>query len=224
MCSNFRYGNDAMSLKGHEQNDKPVKSQVEDASQRRLFLQRAAAVAAMLALGELGQALPSPRFLRPPGGQEEKSFLSKCLKCDRCRSVCPTSVIGVVHAEESSLSSRTPTMLFHLGHCTFCNRCVEVCPTRALQAFEVRTVKIGIAKITDHCIAWNYGGCTVCQSACSYHAIRLDALKRPIIDPAKCNGCGLCEKVCPALVLRSYLGGTTRGIVVCPVEDAGGQR
>ncbi len=213
-----------MDFKDNDQDHKQGEAPSDNAPERRLFLQGATAVMAMLALGKLGQALPSPKFLRPPGGQDEKSFLSKCLRCDRCRSACPTSVIGVVHTEESSLSARTPAMLFHLGYCTFCKRCVEVCPTGALQPFEVKSVKIGLATITDRCIAWNYGGCTVCQNACTYHAIRLDALRRPIVDRSKCNGCGICEKVCPALVMRSYAGGTTRGIEVRPVVNAGGLR
>ena len=36
------------------------------------------------------------------------------------------------------------------------------------------------------------------------------------IDKEKCNGCGLCENVCPANVFQSYRTGVERGIVVRP--------
>lgn len=186
---------------------------------RRTFLVTAGSIAGMLALGGAAAIKKGHAFLRPPGGQNEKAFLSKCIKCDRCRSVCPTSVIGVVPAEESFLAARTPMMKFHLGYCNFCSKCVEVCPTQALESFDIAKVKIGAAKITDRCIAWNSGGCTVCIQECPYHAIVSDDQKRPVVDASKCNGCGICEKVCPALVLRSYIGGTVRGIEVRPLSQ-----
>jgi ferredoxin-type protein NapG len=175
----------------------------------------------MLGLGGVGRAMKSTDLLRPPGGQDEISFISKCLKCDRCRSICPTSVIGVAHMEDGILNARTPVMKFHLGSCTFCKKCTEVCPTQALVPFDIKTVKIGLATVTDRCIAWNSGGCVVCHRACPYQAITLDTLNRPVVDSAKCNGCGVCEKVCPALVLRTYIGGTVRGIEVRPTSQRG---
>jgi ferredoxin-type protein NapG len=206
-----------MFHKENESTDKAEETTEESSVSRRRFLKAAGSVAGMLVLGGTAATLKGKSFLRPPGGQTEASFLSKCIKCDRCRSICPTSVIGVVHAEESFLAARTPVMKFHQGYCNFCSKCVDVCPTQALEPFDIAKVKIGLAVITDRCIAWNSGGCTVCEQECPYHAIVSDEQKRPVIDPAKCNGCGICEKVCPALVLRAYIGGTMRGIEVRPL-------
>ena len=189
---------------------------------RRTFLKMTGGVAILLGLGAAGKIIPRKALLRPPGGQDETSFISRCLRCDRCRSVCPTSVIGLAHLSDSILDARTPVMKFHLGYCNFCNKCVEVCPTKALKPFDINTVKIGFAKVQkDICIAWDSSGCKVCISACPYQAITLDAQDRPVVDPQKCNGCGICEKVCPALVLRTYIGGDIRGIKVIPI--AGGE-
>jgi ferredoxin-type protein NapG len=108
-------------------------------------------------------------------------------------------------------------MNFHIGYCNFCNKCVEVCPTQALKPFDIKKVKIGLATVNKKtCIAWDSGGCVVCKSACPYNAITLDGQSRPVVDSIMCNGCGICEKVCPALVMRSYIGGNVRGIVVTP--------
>lgn len=186
---------------------------------RRIFLAAAAGFAAMLGLGIVGRAMKRKDLLRPPGGQDEASFIAKCLRCDRCRSICPTSVIGAAHVEDGIVDARTPVMKYHLGYCTFCNKCVEACPTQALEPFDMKTVKIGLATVhADRCIAWTFGGCTVCHAACPYKAITLDKQGRPVVDSGRCNGCGRCEKACPALVLRSYIGGTVRGIEVLPIS------
>lgn len=71
---------------------------------RRRVLQGTAAVTGVAALFALGAAVSaddaedlefSKRAVRPPGSVEESEFLARCLRCDRCRSVCHTSVIGM---------------------------------------------------------------------------------------------------------------------------------
>ena len=183
---------------------------------RRDFLAAAGGIAVFAALGSIARFSQSGELLRPPGAPDEKSFLARCIRCDRCRGVCPASAIG---GGEGFTAARTPVLNFRLGYCDFCAKCVEVCPTEALRPFDKKTVRIGLAEITDRCIAWNSGGCTICVEQCPWQAIFFDGLRRPVIDAAKCNGCGLCENVCPALVLRSYLGGTVRGIIVRPLKE-----
>jgi len=181
---------------------------------RRDFLTSAVGIASLLALGGITRfAAGDDECLRPPGAPDEKAFLARCVRCDRCRSICPTSVIGV---GKGFTASRTPVLNFHLGYCDFCGKCAEVCPTGALLHFDEKTVRIGLAEITDRCIAWNSGGCNICVEQCPYQAIVFDGQLRPLVDTAKCNGCGICENVCPALILRSYYGGVVRGIVVRP--------
>lgn len=194
---------------------------LETNTSRRTFLKiTGGAAILLLGLGGIGKSLPRKALLRPPGGQNEAAFIARCLRCDRCRSVCPTSVIGLASLADSILDARTPVMKFHLGYCNFCSKCVEVCPTQALKPFDSNTVKIGRAAVREEiCIAWDSGGCIVCVAACPYHAITLDELRRPVVDSDKCNGCGICEKVCPALVLRAYVGGNIRGIIVTPIAQ-----
>ncbi|MGI1659789.1 MAG: 4Fe-4S dicluster domain-containing protein [Desulfitobacterium sp.] len=193
-------------------------------SSRRTFLKyTGGAFVAILGLGATVKVLKREDLLRPPGGQDEAEFIAKCVKCDRCRSVCPTSAIGLANLSDSILDARTPVMKFHLGYCDFCNKCVEVCPTQALRPFDMETVKIGLAEVKkDICIAWDSVGCTICQDECSYDAITLDEQRRPVVDSKKCNGCGICVKVCPALVMRAYVGGKVRGIEIVPTSKRGG--
>ena len=100
--------------------------------------------------------------------------------------------------------------------CQHCENpaCLRVCPTGAIGPFDPDVDKMGVAVVQkDRCVAY-YQGCVECQKACPYEAIALDETGHPVVDAAACNGCGVCENVCPALVYRSFAGGTRRGIVV----------
>jgi len=184
---------------------------------RRDFITAAGGIASLIAAGCITRFALGDELIRPPGANNEKSFLARCIRCDRCRGICPTSVIGI---GDGFAAARTPVMNFRLGYCDFCGKCAEVCPTKALSPFDKQSVRIGLAEITDRCIAWNSSGCAICVEQCPYKAIVFDGQQRPLVDAAKCNGCGVCENVCPALILRSYPGGTTRGIVVRSMKTA----
>lgn len=100
--------------------------------------------------------------------------------------------------------------------CDFCMRCIECCPTGALLRFDPRTEWIGEAVIdTAHCIAFNkLGGCRKCADYCPFGAISIDGNRFPVVDSGKCNGCGVCENICPSSSYRSYSASTLRGINV----------
>ena len=162
------------------------------------------------------------QLLRPPGGQDEDRFESLCLKCDRCRSVCPCSCLTIATLENGVINARTPRIDFHKGYCNFCGKCADVCPTGAiLPGFDPDGDKIGIAVVDhDECLAFRGGGCERCVDACPYDAIDFSA-SYPVVDASRCNGCGQCEYVCPSNVLRSFSGSrSTRGINVCLEDEA----
>lgn len=186
---------------------------------RRAFIGLAAATVACTAAGGTAYALGTGEDrLRPPGAQDENHLVAACLKCDRCRSVCPTGVIDVASVDDGFLNARTPILDFHRGLCDFCGRCQQVCPTGAIGAFDEYADKIGMAIVQkDRCIAY-FDGCRECADACPFEAITLDAQDHPVVDPERCNGCGICENICPALVYRSFSGGNRRGIEVVTME------
>jgi Fe-S-cluster-containing hydrogenase component 2 len=45
--------------------------------------------------------------------------------------------------------------------------------------------------------------CNPCEAACARHAIRVGTpiTNRPVLDPEKCTGCGLCVPQCPGLAI-----------------------
>jgi ferredoxin-type protein NapG len=189
---------------------------------RRKFLQGVCGAGIMLGLG--GLAIPAKSaasLLRPPGGQDPKWFEALCLKCNKCLEICPTNVVALARLEDGLLLSRTPVLNFHLGYCTLCGKCVDVCPTGALKPQDPKTVKLGVAQVDEeNCIAWQWGGCTACKLICKYEAISLDASNRPVVNQSKCNGCGQCEYICPAVKLRSLKVGQSRGIVIVPLQGS----
>ncbi|MDR3763886.1 MAG: 4Fe-4S dicluster domain-containing protein [Acidobacteriota bacterium] len=203
-----------------EKNEKKSTTLEIKGVERRTLMKGLGCVGVTLALGPAALSLvpgevKHSKLIRPPGGQVERRFSSLCVRCNRCQEACPRHVIATAHLGDGLLAARTPKLDFTLGYCDFCMKCVDVCPTNALARVDKKTTHIGIAVILkDQCIPWQWGGCTRCFEKCPEKAIRLDDQKRPYIDPAKCNGCGLCEQICPATELRSYQPGQTRGVEI----------
>lgn len=172
--------------------------------------------------GGFARAFGSEELLRPPGGQDEARFLANCLRCDRCRSVCPQGCITVARVEDGFANARTPRIDFRKGSCDFCGKCIEVCPTLALVSFDETIDAIGVAVVDEReCLAYRATGCKACFEACSYDAVTLVENNRPVVNAALCNGCGTCEFVCPSASLGSYGGSNKRGI---NVEVSGGRK
>lgn len=180
----------------------------------------AAAMAVCAVAGVAARPLSaSADVLRPPGSLSEEEFMARCIRCDRCISVCPTDVLYPLGVEAGVLAARTPSVTYAAGSCTFCDLCRQVCPTAAIgtvDPLDPAKGRIGAAVVhKDRCVAFlQPGSCGVCVDACPYGALSYDAERRPVVDDALCNGCGECVRVCPANVLTSFSGGSARGVEV----------
>jgi MauM/NapG family ferredoxin protein len=158
--------------------------------------------------------------LRPPGAVLEEEFLSRCIRCFRCGDACPNRAIVALNEVNGADFSRTPKpaergtpMIFPRRQA--CMLCVDVetdellctaaCPTGALQlvkkdAEDIQDrVDMGTAHVdTNICYSFNGASCGVCVRACPFEgeALKAGFFERPVIDPAFCVGCGLCERAC----------------------------
>jgi ferredoxin-type protein NapG len=209
---------------------------------RRNLITGAAGAAVVLGMGGAVRVVGGTVPLRPPGGQDESRFIGTCIRCDRCRSICPRHAIKGCGIEDGIINMRTPKLNYRIGritsgytrlheaatpyeglldaegngYCDFCNLCIENCPTGALSDFDPESAWIGVAAVVPNlCIAFDkLGGCRKCVDYCAFDAITLDEAKRPVVHPEKCNGCGVCENICPSSSYRTFTSRSRRGINV----------
>lgn len=161
-------------------------------------------------------------YLRPPGATSEVHLLAHCDRCQRCVQACPYNLVQPRPLTLDFPTVGTPELIFKEGYCDFCMLCVDVCPTGALSYDAPTAENIGVAKlISDACVAWDWGGCTVCADVCPIeNALIIDEHGRPHVDDDLCDGCGLCELECPAPSLRAYEASTVaKGIYVVNRES-----
>ncbi len=148
------------------------------------------------------------RTIRPPGALPEADFLAACIRCGACLRVCVTHTLQAAGMDTGLIRWGTPVHNMRFAGCEQqCNLCGKVCPTgaiRNLPLIERQHAKIGTAVlIRETCVAWAKDRlCLLCDEACPYNAIvfrPVDGHKRPFVDESRCNGCGMCEAVCPVI-------------------------
>ncbi len=157
------------------------------------------------------------RLLRPPGVLKEDDFLKKCVRCGECMKVCLRSALYPAFSQAGLEGLYTPLLIPRLGYCEYnCTLCGQVCPTGAipdLPPAEKKRQVIGKAVFDkNHCIPFaRRMDCIVCEEHCPIpqKAIRseqvmmkgfdgrLVSVKMPYVVDELCNGCGICENVCP---------------------------
>lgn len=161
-----------------------------------------------------GQGL---RLLRPPGVRDEDEFLNKCVRCGECMKVCLKNALYPAAWQAGMEGIYTPLVIPRLGYCEYnCTLCGQVCPTGAipkLPTISKQREVIGKAVLDkNHCLPFAKKiDCIVCEEHCPIpsKAIRsretevvgLDGARKKVKEPYVvediCNGCGICENVCP---------------------------
>lgn len=147
--------------------------------------------------------------ITPPGSLSAKNMVQRCTGCQLCVSECPN---GVLRPSTDLLKLMQPTMSYERGYCRpECNRCSEVCPTGAIKPIsheDKSSIQIGHAVwVKKNCIPVVDGvECGNCERHCPTGAIQMVPLDEnneespmiPVVNEAKCIGCGACENLCPA--------------------------
>ncbi len=146
--------------------------------------------------------------LTPPGSISARNFARHCTACQLCVSVCPNQVLR----PSTDLSKlMQPEMSYERSYCRpECTRCSEVCPTGAIKLIdkaEKSSIQIGHAVwIKENCISSTKGTrCGNCARHCPVGAILMvpsdpedeHSVKIPVVNEARCIGCGACENLCP---------------------------
>jgi ferredoxin len=178
-----------------------------DVSRRAFLCSAGAGVAsAFLIPSNPASQLRAGKIIRPPGALPEKLFLDTCARCGECLRSCVTNTIQMSFLEAGLEGMWTPRLLMRHAYCEqSCNLCGRVCPTQAIRSLPMedrKYAKIGTAVLKkERCLVWAQDKlCLICDEQCPYNAIVfkvVDGMRRPFVQANKCNGCGVCEKVCP---------------------------
>ncbi len=198
---------DAISFSLRRRSEGRYRPQPEGFSRRNFFFGLGfGGMAIVLARLDPRYVKKSDRVIRPPGALPEQDFLATCIRCGACLRVCVTHTLQASGMENGLIQWGTPIHKMRLAGCEQqCNLCGKVCPTgaiRDLPLVERQHAKIGTAVISrERCVAWAKERlCLLCDEACPYNAIvfrPVEGHKRPFLDESRCNGCGMCEAVCP---------------------------
>ncbi len=131
--------------------------------------------------------------LRPPWALAEADFVDVCTACGACVERCPEQVLVRGAAGYPVFDPR-------LGECTFCGDCADACQPRAIDRTATDVPWRTLASAGDACLPRHGVVCSSCRDACPERAIAFPlsiSVPTPVIDPARCNGCGACVSVCP---------------------------
>ncbi|MCH5336151.1 MAG: ferredoxin-type protein NapG [Campylobacter sp.] len=155
-------------------------------------------------------------YLRPPGGEDEKRFLSKCIRCGLCVKACPYDTLKLANLLDSPKNG-TPFFEARKIPCYLCEDipCIRDCPTGALDKKYLQMdkgynqLKMGAAIVDSiSCIAHWGIQCDACYRACPLidKALKVElkhndrtakhAIMVPVVDNDVCVGCGKCERAC----------------------------
>ena len=144
----------------------------------------------------------------PPGARSLRHFYQHCTACQLCVSTCPN---GVLRPSRDLRTLMQPEASYERGFCRpECTRCSEVCPSGAIERITVEektVIQVGHAVwIKDNCLSAQGVHCRSCVRHCPAGAIQMVPMdpedktspKIPVVNEAKCIGCGACENLCPA--------------------------
>jgi polyferredoxin len=185
--------------------------------ERRVFLGGLAGGILLAKLFRFREPSAQARLLRPPGVRSETEFLEKCVRCGECMKVCLRSALYPAFSQAGIEGLYSPLIIPRLGYCEYnCTLCGQVCPTGAIPDLPPRQKKlevIGKAVFDkNHCIPFaKHTDCIVCEEHCPIpqKAIRAEVqtltgfdgrqitVRLPYVVDELCNGCGICENVCP---------------------------
>ena len=233
-----KFGALKYKIAGRAGND--VKKAAEDAKDagndagRRAFLASSAMIATAATVGAQTKKLDGGLAaiedkkipertvpLTPFGSESVKDFYKKCVACQLCVSACPNNVLRPSTDLDRLMQ---PEMSYEKGYCRpECTECSQVCPAGAILPLtpeEKTQFHIGVASVERSlCVAEDGISCGNCARHCPVGAILMvpkdesddNSPYIPVVDEAKCIGCGACENLCPS---RPFSAITVNGLRV----------
>lgn len=147
--------------------------------------------------------------LVPAGAVSPRHLTEHCIACQLCVTACPNKVLRPSPDFDTLMQ---PVMSYELGHCRpECTACGDVCPAGAIRPVSIEeksSISIGHAVVVmNNCVSLTDGQeCGNCARHCPTGAITMvssdplddTSAKVPVVNEARCIGCGACEHLCPS--------------------------
>jgi len=135
---------------------------------------------------------PVPR--RPPWAIAEPSFIHLCDRCGDCIRACPEQILF-------GGRGGYPQIDFSRDGCSFCGECARACRQGGLRITDEHPWNMKVF-IAESCLSNLGTECRVCGERCQTSAIQFRrqagcTTAMPMLEQARCNGCGACISECP---------------------------
>lgn len=142
-------------------------------------------------------------WIRPPFALPELEFLLACTRCNKCIEACPHGIIFPLAARLGADVVATPALDLLNKACHMCDDwpCVQSCEPGALLLPVAAEDKAWptLARVvidTETCLPYLGPECGACRDYCPVPGAMQWQQERPVIDAARCTGCGLCREAC----------------------------
>jgi len=152
---------------------------------------------------------PAMTWIRPPFALDESAFLAACTACGDCLDACPHQVVFPLPEAAGKAATGTPALDLLNRGCHLCRDwpCVTACDTGALELPVPdpgrpdpvpRWPELALAHVEpSSCLAYLGPECGACAHSCPVDgALVWHDNTKPVIDPERCIGCGLCREAC----------------------------
>ena len=178
---------------------------------RREFFRRGVQKVAHMAVEHT--ANKTTRWFRPPYALGEADFMATCTRCGDCITACPHGVLFTLPEKFGDEAASTPAMDLLETGCRMCGDwpCVAACAPGALtrnpssqtedetdpQPGEISLPRLATAMIdTAQCLPYAGPECGACAHSCPVPGALVWNGTKPVIEPEKCTGCGMCREAC----------------------------
>jgi len=146
------------------------------------------------------------RWIRPPYAIDELEFLLACSRCGDCSEACPHGLVFPLSVRVGTTVVGTPALDLLNRGCQLCDGwpCVAACDKGALLLPEPEVKEeppplptLAQATINkESCLPYSGPECGACEGSCPVPGALTWEQQRPVINAARCVGCGCCREAC----------------------------
>lgn len=151
--------------------------------------------------------------------------LNVCIRCGYCYELCPLykahpwetdtprAKMLLAYGLMTGALQPTQTVAEKISECFFCKNCENNCSANVPVTDIIKDAKEALAnagfevdKTASYVDRDLCGRCYTCVSVCKAEAVEPDEDGQPVVDPVKCECCGVCAASCPSGAISQKKG------------------